>query len=664
MSKRTWTVSSPEAPPPSRRVLAGVFSPRGVLDPGQISGLLTRATEGSPDRLLAGVNFAAASVGGSMHRDGGLVCVLQGQLTNGASLAARLDRGPRTGPAALVAKAYSRRGESALEELRGEFAVVLWDSDSMKGLIARDQLGGRTVFTHASGERLTFASDLKWLLRLLPQRPGVDELGLLQWMALGGATQGRTLYEGIHRLEPGALIRLGRDGWSTRTYWRPRPSRPSAVSRDEAAAELRTRISAAISSRIDGGSVGVALSGGMDSSTVAALARDGARHAELVAYSMTFPAHPDLDETRLIDAVARQLGIESVQMQVRGGSMVGRGLEFLATWELPTPIPNTVFMTELQRCASERGTTVMLDGEGGDELFEADPFLPASLLRAGRWLAAWQLCRQVPGFGDDPAIRQVWRAFVQLGIRGAAPAGLRRLRRAMRKVDGLAPEWFLPGCARNFRETHDQLAWRRAGGPLWWTHLADVLTAGRERAWAFDYLRQTAGLSELDDRHPLLDLGLVELVLELPPEYAYDRHLSRPLIRDAMRGLVPDGVRLRSGKTFFTPLIYDSLFRDDLPLVRELLEAPGGELRAFVDPSTVSSLLDAAGSGADTGAFAIGAFRLVMAECWLRAQADRDFPQRLIETARFCPLEVEFTAPAGGVGAARGRARSTDLFTT
>src|SRR5206468_11825888 len=110
------------------------------------------------------------------------------------------------------------------------------------------------------------------------------------------------------------------------------------------------------------------LSGGLDSSMVAAKAREAAPEMDLVGYSMTFPTLPSVDESRLIHTVSEHLGMPSVQMRVTGGSMLAGGIRFLERWGLPTPAPNITFITALQSFAVRQGVTLMLDGDGGDEL--------------------------------------------------------------------------------------------------------------------------------------------------------------------------------------------------------------------------------------------------------------------------------------------------------
>lgn len=637
-------MSSHELAPASRRALTGLFAWSRGLDEERARRDLAVATDAPRDNVAVGSRFGVAQAGARVHRRGDVVCAVEGRLLNGDALASRLGCLPDAAPAEIVAGAYARLGEGALAELRGEFAIALWDAGAETGFLARDQLGGRSLFVHSSGARLAFASDVKWLLRLLPQRPPVDEPALVQWLTTGGATAGRTLYSGIRRLEPGTMIRLSRGGWSETVYWRPQPATTHRLSPDEAAAELRAAIARSVAARVKGKDVvAVALSGGVDSSTVAAVARE-TFDGDLVAYSMTFPEHPSVDESELIRGITRQLGIPAVEMRVAGGSWLARALELMELWELPTPVANVAFTPLLHQHAVENGIDVILDGEGGDELFSADAYLPAALLRSGRWLAAWRICHQLAGYGDPPSPRYVRRAFVQLGIHGALPYSLQRLRRSLRRPEDMAPIWCTSAAARVLAERDDPWTWKRRPGPAWWAHLADMLTANRERHWAFDYMRQLAAVSGIEGSHPLHDLDLVEFMLRMPPEYAWDPKYDRALVRKSMSGRLPDAVRLRTDKTAFNPLLRDSLFGPDLAVARRLLESPTAETRAYVDQQVLGEHFDAARSGADPAPFAIGAWRLLLAECWLRSQANPDFSLQLRTSLGASPVRAEFVS--------------------
>ena len=121
----------------------------------------------------------------------------------------------------------------------------------------------------------------------------------------------------------------------------------------------------------------------------------------------------------------------------------------------------------------------------------------------------------------------------------------------------------------------------------------------------------------------LQDLDLITFVLSLPPELAFDRHVDRPLLRSAMNGIVPDLVRLRADKSYFTPLFVEALSVHDWPRLTDLLTAPDAEIRAYTRSEVIRERLLDTPPAQRGGSWAWALWRLVTLECWLRAERER-----------------------------------------
>src|SRR2546423_13504011 len=148
----------------------------------------------------------------------------------------------------------------------------------------------------------------------------------------------------------------------------------------------------------------------------------------------------------------------------------------------------------------------------------------------------------------------------------------------------------------------------------------------------------------LASRNPLVDLDVVELVLKLPPELAFDPRWSRPLLRESTAGLVPDEVRLRTTKPSFDPMFHAMLAGTDFSLVRGLL-GEGAEVGRYVHLDEVGSALLGGPTPLAPGGVARWAnnvWRLLMLDCWLRAQADAAFLERLSTNPGLASLEHAF----------------------
>jgi asparagine synthase (glutamine-hydrolysing) len=532
-----------------------------------------------------------------------------------------------------------------LEQARGDFAMVAYDRRARRLTVARDQLGGRLIVWHEQHARVSLASDTKLLLRLLPSRPGPDAASLAHWLSLSGTPVGRTLFDGVHQLAPAHRLDMERQPPRVTRYWAPTYVRPARTSSAEAAAGLRTVLSEAVRRRSDGAATGVLLSGGLDSSTVAALATelpDGVRPRR--AYSAVFPDHPTIDEEALINRLSAAFDLEITRVVVRSGSVLSGALAYVREWELPPISPNLFFWLPLLRGASADGVDALLDGEGGDELFGLSPYLLADYLRHGRIRGALRLLNRIPGTTERTPRRAKRPILVRYGIKGVAPAALHEAARRHRGGPTYTAEWLRPAIADLFLESHEASGWKRLAGPRWWTYLVDLFTRGLAITMMLDHVRHRGAMCGVEPRHPILDVDVIEHVLRLPPELAWDPRWSRPIMREALAGRLPDEVRLRVTKSTFDAIFHASLAGPDLPLARELLDPDRAAVSEYVDGEALRRLVAAPPEPTARLQWAMEVWRLSTAELWLEHQAGT--LEATFERLRVPPADIELTRPA------------------
>lgn len=554
--------------------------------------------------------------------------------------------------ARLIAEAYERRGDEMVAGVRGEFWALVWNRVDRTGLVVTDQMGSRTPYwTRADGE-LAVASEVPELLAALSKRPDPDGVGLAHWLMLTAPPHGTTLFAGVHKLEAGHVLDLkagepGAEDREPRRYWSPAYVTPMSAPREELVAALRESLATAVRRRVgDGRHVGVLLSGGLDSSTVAAVAASLGH--QLPAYSATFPGHSSIDESALMDATVEQLRMPSTRIVVRAGSVLAGALSYIAYWQLPPTSPNLFFWDPLLERAAADGTRVMLDGEGGDELFGLSPYLLADRLRHGRVFSATQLARGWPPPFHAESARRVWIRVRRFGLKGAMPPVAHLAMRRFRNLSHYTPPWLNQDLGRAWLESEDSaLAWKRLEGPRWWRYLLFGVTRGIGPALVYEQSRRRAAVAGIDARHPLVDPDVIELMLRLPPELAFDARFSRPLLREAVAGLLPEEVRTRPFKSNFDAMFHEALAGRDLPVVRRLLSDPRAALREYVDLEAIYRLWladDPPRDATSRGPWAIRVWRMVTAECWLRAQQDPQFIDDFVESTNLASGEFELVA--------------------
>lgn len=613
------------------RLFAGIFDPRGRGDASLVEGALsphvsTTVTEG-PLRLAFTGSPSASRVP---------MCWFDGHLDNGAELCAELDIPRGAEPEELLAAGWRRWRHELPSRIRGDFVLVIWDSECEEGLIARDQLGVRSMFVHDEGGHVCFATEVRFLLPLLQRRPPPDPVGVAHWIGMSGRPGPGTLYLGVRRLEPGAMLRLGARDTCEQRYWIPRFVEPLELSARELAVCVRETMTSAVRRRVDPtGGTGVMMSGGLDSASVAALAAEQAP-GRVSAYSAAFPEHLAVDESALITQLRGVLKIPGVTAEVRAGGLVASALEATRIWELPLSSWGDFWATPLLRAAASAGVKVMLGGDGGDELFGARCWLLSDRLRSGQPRKALALARELPGAGERPPRRELATALRDFGLAAVTPYRASKILRrpfATRR----APSWMRARTARDLADSSDPFAWRQLDGPNWWASTAHLLTRGVEEAGVFEHHRHRATAAGLDARHPLFDLEVLDLALRQPPELTFDRHRDRPIMRSSMDGLLPDAIRLRPNKALFDEILVDALAGADRTAVRQLIGDPKAELGAYVDLEAVRPLLPTDDMSATYSFRRIQQlWRLVTLECWLRAQAtdNVDAPLAHVDAAR------------------------------
>jgi len=605
------------------RWLAGVFDPHRRIDPTRLHGPLPCGAPHIAERGALSVAFTGAPV-----EERGLLCLLDGHLDNAEELRRALalehepDRRSSSELERLLAAGHRRWGRELPGKLRGDFVLLLWDHERQEGLLARDQLGVRPCFLRPAADGLYFASELRDLLALLPTRPAPDPAWLAHWLSVGSLPGYGTPYAGIERLPPGTVLSLGADGATRHRYWRAEYRDPLELPSHELAVAVRGAINRAVQRRVaPEGATGLLLSGGLDSSAVAAIcARQPS--ARVQACSATFPEHPAADESALIAELESALALTPMRAVVRPGGLLAAAIESVCTWQAPLLGWGDFWTLPLMRAAARAGVTVMLDGDGGDELFGVRTYVLADRLRAGRPLQAWSLAMRLPGGALRPPRREVFAMVRTHALGGALAPWIHPPAPLWAASRRAAPRWLGTELRRALVRSQDPLAWKRLAGPRWWAHAAYGVACQIEQIGVFEHQRRRAALAGLEARHPLFDLDLVELALRQPPLATLDPSLNRPVLRAALRGLLPDSVRLRPQKARFESLVVDCLRGPDAPLVCRLMDV-GAELGAYVDLDSMRrELIDSPALLAeDPMLWMWRLWRAVNAECWLRAEA-------------------------------------------
>lgn len=520
------------------------------------------------------------------------VALVLGQLFYRNDLARRLPQGTvgrEVSDAELALAVYVQRGAAGLEELEGEFAVVFWDGAERRLLALRDPFGAWPLFWTSHDGGVTISSRLRTLAQTLPAHD-LDLEFLAEFLVtpFGRAElpTERTAFQGIQRVRPGTVVAFGLGGRvETRRYWdwSSRIEPGSALRREEAGERLAELLRTAVRERVQRGPVAAQLSGGMDSTAVACLARDlmaaGDAAGPLHTLSLVYDRPSLAGERAYIEEALRQGGpvephliqgeaaadYEWFQKGVPAHDEPFTGLRCLETFR--------VFV----EAADRLGAATTMTGLGADEILECAPDHIADLLRTGRWLSAWrETCRWAQAWN-----RGAWSVLAPYGLLPLAPALVCRgpwglVRGRSTNLADLAwtsvPWWIRPTFAKQHGlAARGTAVVRRLYGKPTTRSLQLFSLEATAGDWARWYL---AGPNGMNITHPFRDPRVVAFTLGLPLDIKATPGQRKPLLQAATRGILPEAIRTRRQKRGFDDIYGLGLGRNLTSLERLVRASP------------------------------------------------------------------------------------------
>ena len=505
------------------------------------------------------------------------------------------------GDAEVLLHAWAEWGEGALERFNAMFAFAIWDDASEQLTLASDPFGEKPVYYATPGGRFVFASEIKAILLDPAVRAEADESVLAEFVARHALPPvDRSFFRGIKRLPAAHVLTYANGRIATRRYWQPqRVAVPPTYG--ETVEELRELVLDSIRLRLRSDvPVGTSLSGGIDSSTVvvlsAQLAGDHTRHA----FTARFPGFAR-DEWPYASEVATAAGVaehHAVEPTVDG---VLDDLDRLVVdHEEPVGSLSIYAQWRVMQTAREHDVTVLLDGQGGDELFSGYPATVGFALRGAGFGAMLRALAADRGQAGDVALAY---AFDYLPLR------LRRLHRRRTAAPYASADAVELSEAATVARIEP---WARERDPLRRQLLIQCFETSLPHLLRYADRSSMAWSREV--RLPFLDRRIAELALSLPARYVYRDGVSKRVLRDAARGLVPESVLARRDKVGFEPpqreWLQQPAFRER---IAEVLLDPAARARGLYDAEALADDLRT-GSWRDSD----GVWRALNAELWLR----------------------------------------------
>lgn len=477
----------------------------------------------------------------------------------------------------LAALGRGQRLDDFLAGVAGPFVVVVADPRRGALSVARDHLGSLKAYVHLDRRFFLAASEPAALLRHPAVSDELDERAAARFLGFRFGHTERSFFRHLQELPPAHRLTVEGDSERRVRYWRLHPPRPSAApSPEEAAATFRALLGRSLALETAGTTpshFALSLSGGLDSSALAALAPAGVR-----AFSWTFAETPECDERPEVEAVAAHLGLPVRWVTGDGAEPLGDGFAArFAHSGSPYVNPFAALKARLYDAARAEGCTHVMVGDGGDALYSASEDWLVDLL-AGRRPGALASLAATLGAArrGDPQARRALRRLLPLrALRRVVPARSPWLTddgRALLPPDALSP--IVPAGRRR--------------------HRAQLVAGGRNAEVESEERALFARLG-VERSNPYWSWPFVEAVLALPADLLYRDGRTKLLTRTALAGRLPEPV-LASGRVgtlgaFFLRGL--ARHRDE---VREtVFRHPRSDWQRFVDRGFVEPYLAAAG---------------------------------------------------------------------
>jgi asparagine synthase (glutamine-hydrolysing) len=504
-------------------------------------------------RRLSIIDLSPAGHQPMSNEDGSVWIVFNGELYNYLELRPDLEkRGHRfrsRSDTEVIIHAYEEHGEDCLALFNGMFAFALWDNSQQRLFAARDRFGIKPFYYYWNGRHFVFASEIKAVLAAVPAAREADYPYLCRFLEIGLLSDGeRTFFRDIKALPPAHYLMVGPSGFCVKRYWdfgQEKAQQEYDYSQPEETLLALIRDSVRLRLRSDV-PVGTCLSGGLDSTAVVALA-SGMLSRSMHSFSSVH-SQPGYDEGHFVEIAARTFDTNSHVIRPGPDGF----LETLRkiTWHMdgPTMGPGVYSQWFVMEAAHDH-VKVILDGQGGDELFGGYFLYFPDYLRAllAKVWANADLALLLRLFGESfQILMETRRNFAHQDFWGQT---IRTLRSRQRGERLLHPDLLSLYQREEVFEPQPQKLADALNNRLYW----DIT---KTRIPALLHYEDRNGMAfSIETRVPLLDHRLVEFALALPSDMKIRGATTKYIMRRALGGILPPEIQQRKDKKGYpTPL--------------------------------------------------------------------------------------------------------------
>ena len=595
------------------------------------SGLYIDGSVGLSHRRLAIVDVSAAGEQPMTNEDGTVWIAFNGEIYNHASLRPPLEtKGHRYRSRCdteTIVHQYEEDGGRAVEKLHGMFAFAIWDKNRQELLLARDRLGIKPLYYAVTDTELVFGSEIKSLFASGCVRQAFDEDVLPEFLSTRFVSGDGTFFKGIRKLLPGHVLTWSREkGIRTRRYWQlPAPSADNGVPFHLQARDLRARLEASVETHLMSDvPLGVFLSGGLDSSALAAIMCRQLRDP-VQSFSVGF-AEEEANELPYARAVAKAIGADHRDVTVTASQFFDALPHLVWHEDEPIAFPSSVPLYFVARLARHH-VKVVLTGEGADELFLGYNRYRVTMWNEKLGRPYWAALPRVARDRVRRMVQALPSTFGRVGERTflALEPGIRSLflenfavhteafqRQLLSRPDVLDRRDPYAVQMQCYTDAEGDILDRMSRTDLQ-TYLHELLMKQDQMSMA----------ASIESRVPFLDDRLVEHVAALPSDRKVRMWQTKAIFREAVRDLIPADILARKKMGFPVPV--SRWLRDEFwPVVQEFVLGPRATARGYFDRASLARMAGEHRSG--RGKHGDRLWLLVNLEIWQRVFCEGEDP--------------------------------------
>lgn len=506
------------------------------------------------------------------NEDGSLWVIFNGEIYNHRQIRTELEKTSKHiwktdhSDTEVILHAFEEWGIDCLRKFRGMFAIALWDAKNKQLWLIRDRIGIKPLYYSIHNGRITFASEIKALLKDPDQKRAVNEEALYHYLSFLCVPAPETMFEGIKKVPAGTWLKVEEDGliyehryWDVWDYTQPLLDAEEEQIAKMLLDELRIAVKLRKIADVD---IGVFLSGGIDSSTNAALfSEDETRPIKIftIGYSGEYQSYQN--ELNYAKRMAREVGAEYHERLLSLDDLLDFLPQMVYLQDEPIADPVCVPIYYVSKLARENGVIACQVGEGADELFWGYP--------------EWKTLLQIQRFDDLPVSRIIKKAAL-LGLRISGKSKYLHYEWLRRGILGQPIFW---SGAEAFTETQKkELLSPRLRKKFLnltsWEVLKPIRKRFEQKAWEKTHLnwmtyvdlnlrlpelllmridKMSMGVS-LEGRVPFLDHKFVELAMGIPQKTKTKNNTLKYIFKKAVRGVIPDEFIYRKKQGFNVPV--------------------------------------------------------------------------------------------------------------